>query len=226
MTKRYNFLLLFVLIISILPIVKVFSNTEDSHGGILKNRIKIVEKPKIIQTTIREPSGLGPLLQLDPIRFMMTASHDSVLVGQEIELTINAGLLEIHPSSFFVFDEQKGFSIKVLLPESFVQTGGNYSEYIGMRLSAFNKTATYHLRGYFTKAEKNPCFRLLRGLQNAGNNSVFEQKQTLCLKKVKDAQRSLSNARVADCSIPAPTVTQNSYLYSLGIGFRIKDVKI
>uniref|UniRef100_UPI0012F87DAB hypothetical protein n=1 Tax=Runella limosa TaxID=370978 RepID=UPI0012F87DAB len=115
---------------------------------------------------------------LDPIRFTLKANKDTVEVGEEIELTITAELLDIPPSAFFIFEEQKGFSLKLLLPDNFVQTGGNYYEYIEKKLNLDERQATFLLKGYFNSVEQKASIILLRGGIN-GIKSVFEKKGEL-----------------------------------------------
>lgn len=140
-------------------------------------------------------------LSLDPIRFTLQADKPTITVGEEVEITINAQLLDIPTSAFFIFEEQKSFSVKVLLPQGFTQTGGDYQEYTRAQLTPQNNTFTKRLRGVFTSLPANPCFVLLRGAYNVNASSVFEQKQILCLTK-KDTPKA---TREADCTAPVLT---------------------
>ena len=107
----------------------------------------------------------------DPIRFTMTASKDSVAIGEEFELTIRAELLDIPPSVLFFFEEQKSFSLKVLMPEGFVQTGGDYYDHINARLNPSRPTVTYTLKGKYGTIPASQCFTLLRGPEHPNSNS-------------------------------------------------------
>ena len=78
-----------------------------------------------------KPKEKISFLSLDPIRFAVKSNRDSVVVGETVELNISAELLDIAPSLFYFFEEQKGFSLKIVLPDGFVQTGGNYNDYVG-----------------------------------------------------------------------------------------------
>ena len=156
------------------------------------------------------------LLSLDPIRFSLHANKQVITVGEEVEITITAQLLDIPASTFFVFEEQRGFALKLLLPEGFIQTSGDYQEYIGGKLTASNSTFTKRLRGVFTSIPENPCFVLLRGAYNANSSSIFEQKHRLCLTKKSAPQAT----RVADCVSPWIAVqnkTCGTSSYSLNI---------
>jgi hypothetical protein len=122
----------------------------------------------------------------DPIRFTMTASKDSVAVGEEFEITIRAELLPITPSMMFFFEEQKSFSLKMLMPEGFVQTGGNYFDYVGGTLRPENAVQTITLKGQLLVSTKGEsCFNLLRSNLNSGPNGLFTWKRNLCIKQSK-----------------------------------------
>ncbi|HAK75543.1 MAG TPA: hypothetical protein DCM71_01200 [Runella sp.] len=137
-------------------------------------------------------------LSLNPIRFTLYASKQTIAAGEEVEITITAQLLDIPSSAFFIFEDQKSFSLKLLLPQGFTQTGGDYQEFIGGKLSTPNSIFTKRIRGVFASVPENPCFVLLRGAYNANSSSVFEQKQVLCLASKNTTQAT----RVANCVSP------------------------
>ena len=76
----------------------------------------------------------------------------------------------------FTLPGSNAFRLKLLLPEGFIQTGGDYIDYIGTELSAANPTITYTLRGYFTRKVSQVQFRLLRGSAQANETSLFIEK--------------------------------------------------
>lgn len=144
--------------------------------------IATLRVPFLLRTPVLLSKPSLPL-SLDPIRFTLKTSHSTIAAGQEVEITITAQLLDIPTSAFFIFEEQKSFSIKLLLPQGFTQTGGDYQEYDGAQLTPQNNTFTRRIRGVFTSLPENACFVLLRGAYQANANSIFEQKQLLCLSK-------------------------------------------
>ena len=155
-------------------------------------------------------------LSLDPIRFTLHTSKQTISAGEEVEITITAQLLDIPSSAFFIFEDQKSFSLKLLLPQGFTQTGGDYQEFIGGKLSTPNSIFIKRIRGVFASVPENPCFILLRGAYNANSSSVFEQKQTLCL----DKKITPKATREADCVSPWIAVqnkTCGSSTYSLNV---------
>ncbi|WP_143092955.1 hypothetical protein, partial [Arsenicibacter rosenii] len=137
----------------------------------------------------------------------MTASKDSVAVGEEFELTIKAELLDIPSNLMFFFEEQKSFSLKVIMPEGFVQTGGDYHDYISGKLTGAAPTVSYTIRGKYNETLTGNYFTLLRGGYNATKADLFTKKQTVCVKSAKANaayQQYVRNARVAVYS-EAPT---------------------
>ena len=79
----------------------------------------------------------------------------------------------------FTFADAKAFRLKVLLPNGFVQTGGDYSDYAGTTLSPEKPTQSYIIKGHFTDFTGESQFRLLRGPQNADATSLFVEKARL-----------------------------------------------
>lgn len=148
-----------------------------------------------------------PVAFNDPIRFTMTANKDSLAIGEEVEITIRAELLPITSSMMFFFEEQRSFSLKVLMPEGFVQTGGNYYDYVGGTLRAENATQTITLKGHqTTNLRKGSCFSILRGSLTAGPTELLVKKGDICLKLAKIAGSArLANSYVSNnCSGPYP----------------------
>jgi hypothetical protein len=112
----------------------------------------------------------------DPIHFAFFSNKTRVSVGEELEITITAQLIAIHPGLLAVFPGSNAFSVKVILPNGFVQTGGDYVDLIGTELSSNHKTVTYTLKGKFIIAPQDFSFRLLRSHKDAGSDSKFVEK--------------------------------------------------
>lgn len=117
----------------------------------------------------------------DPIRFTMKADKQQVSLGEEVTFIITAHYLNISPALLFVADGANAFRLKVLMPDGFVQTGGDYSDYAGAELSVAKSTVTYTLKGYFSKAGSKNEFRLLRGHANADASSLFIDKAQISI---------------------------------------------
>ena len=195
----------------------------------------VLAKPTTEETFIKEiPSSLIPfhlrvpslaikpiqfslwkqMVGLDPVRFMMRASKDSVKLGEEFEITIKAELLPIPPSAFFVFDEQKSFSLKLILPEGFVQTGGDYYDYIGATLTTPNQPIQYTIKGFLSRSDISPSFMLLRGPKDGNASSIFEKKGEIVIKQILSSEiasqtldKNASNIDSLKCTLRPEHIT-------------------
>ncbi len=136
-------------------------------------------RPILPKVTRLSAALVGP----DPIRFTMQADRDSVAIGEAVTITITAELLPILPSQLFFFESQRSFSLKVLLPDGFIQTGGTYYDYTGNDFKAGGTAyATFTLQGQFTHPVDKPTFTLLRGARDVSATTLFARKAELILK--------------------------------------------
>jgi hypothetical protein len=118
----------------------------------------------------------------DPIKFTLTPSKPTAILGEEMELTLTAELLDISPKLLFTFEELRNYSIKIILPQDFIQTGGTYLNSATGTLDPANPKHTYTIKGrYLDKPALDDCFKILRKL----NDEVFVLKNTTCI-NVKD----------------------------------------
>ncbi|WP_421828950.1 hypothetical protein [Larkinella sp.] len=150
---------------------------------------------------------------------MLTANKTTITVGEEIELTIRAELLDIPPSLFFFFEDQKSFSLKLLLPDGFEITGGTYTDFIGATLDLQSKPAVeYTVKGKFIRYSPEP-FTLLRGPKDVSTQSLFEKKAELVLDLQPVCTLEASQVRVYEpvAGVLVIEVPENptSYVYSL-----------
>ncbi|GAB2560321.1 hypothetical protein [Spirosoma areae] len=126
----------------------------------------------------------------------MWPSKDSVNLNEEFGITITADLLPISPRQLFFFDEQRSFSLKVLMPDGFEQTGGDYHDYIGAELRTGGPVlVTYTLRGKFSKPTKDATFTLLRGPKEVLGTSYFEKKQEISISTYSETTSNNQRAR-------------------------------
>lgn len=125
----------------------------------------------------------------DPIRFTLTPSKKTAMLGEEIELTLTAELLDISPRLLFTLEELRNYSIKVILPQDFIQTGGTYLNFATGTLDPTNSKHTYTIKGrYLDKPALDDCFKVLRKL----NDDVFVLKNTACINVTDvDSQNSV-----------------------------------
>ena len=116
----------------------------------------------------------------DPIRFTIQPNRQSIRLGETVDLTISAELLNISPSLLFTLPGANAYRLKLLLPEGFEQTGGDFVDYIGDQLTyPGHATVTYHVTGYFTSLKPGSSFQLLRSHSQADNQSLFVEKAAL-----------------------------------------------
>ncbi|QHV97541.1 hypothetical protein [Spirosoma endbachense] len=183
-----------------------------------------VSKRKLPVPVSPARKGQNSRFDNDPIRFTLRANKQTVAPGEEMELTITAHYLDILSSQLFILPGSNAFAIKVLTPDGFIQTGGDYADYIGTQLSPTNPSVTYTLKGYFTKAGQASAFRLLRGQANANAASLFVEKARLSIKtnSYKAAARVASdnivltaNCEGSNLSISGSLTTSNSNRISI-----------
>ncbi len=117
----------------------------------------------------------------DPIRFAFSVPKRHFTVGEPIDITVTADLLNVSPNSMFFLPGANTYSLKVLMPEGFLTTSNDLSEFTAATLTKDKPQATYHLTGYFTSVTTGSCFRLLRGPEQPTAQSLFEERATLCL---------------------------------------------
>lgn len=118
---------------------------------------------------------------LDPIRFTIESNKTEVDPGEEFELTITAELIDISPSLFFFFEEQFSYSIKLLAPSDFEQTGGNYTDFVGASLSLAQPKMVYTVKGRLTTTQ-NAYLSILRGPIRVTPTTLFEQKKGVLIR--------------------------------------------
>ncbi|WP_176885064.1 right-handed parallel beta-helix repeat-containing protein [Dyadobacter soli] len=109
-----------------------------------------------------------------------------------MEIVVKAQLLPVNESIMFVFKESYAFRIKIVLPDGFVQTGGNYSDFVGTTLTASNPSVIYQLKGKFTSQVPSGKFILLRGSDKANNSSqlVYVESLPFSIKAASDQRDS------------------------------------
>lgn len=109
----------------------------------------------------------------DPIKFTIKTNAASVSLDEEMEFTITADLLHFPTNTAFIFKDQYSFSLKLVVPDGFKQTGGTYRDYVGTTLSAKNPSVSYTIKGKFVKESNDHEFILLRGSKDTNDHSQF-----------------------------------------------------
>ncbi|AKD53538.1 hypothetical protein [Spirosoma radiotolerans] len=145
----------------------------------------------------------------DPIRFKILTKKKRVLANEEIEITVSAYYTAISPTLLYTFEGSNSFRLKILLPEGFIQTGGDYTDHCGTTLTNATPNAQYTLKGYFSRTGVKPQFYLLRGNSQADANSLFVVKDELTL-EVRPAARPALEALDEPISHSSEPVVQQA----------------
>ncbi|WP_138993281.1 PA14 domain-containing protein [Larkinella sp. C7] len=167
------------------PATYIFEKSRNPGSGKPRRPILLPSYP----SPNRKSASLGS----DPIRFVFYTNKKQVSLGEEVELTITAHYMAMHPGLLATFPGSNAFSLKVIVPDGFIQTGGDYVDLIGTELSTHRKTVTYSLKGKFVSISSNHTFRLLRSHKDAGADSKFIEKSKFQIHCHNSAE-SLANA--------------------------------
>ncbi|QHV98238.1 DUF6973 domain-containing protein [Spirosoma endbachense] len=162
------------------------------------DRVRFLHKPNPHPVNTDRPGK--KTFDSDPIRFSLTVNKRHVKPGEVVDVEITAHYLAILSSQLFVLPGANAFRLKLLLPDGFVQTGGDYTDYIGTELSSANPTITYKLKGYFARASSRVEFRLLRGSAQANESTLFVEKTRLVL-EVDGSQAARQAGDYANLSV-------------------------
>lgn len=110
----------------------------------------------------------------DPFIFTIITAKDYAGVGEEVELTIKVSWADFGTNNGVRFlPEWYNYTLKVVMPQGFSQTGGDYTDYCTKLVDANNPTATFTLRGQFEANTDNAVFTVLRGFEGANSGSEF-----------------------------------------------------
>lgn len=229
---------------SILPTVKggkTVANTKGKEANPKKKTLiaKISEKkrplkaPSLLVPRLLNPqivnTQFSPLLGPDPFMFTITSSKESVNIGEEVELTVKVSWLDFGINNGVRFlPEWYKYTLKVVMPDGFIQTGGNYEDYCTTPVNAENPTAIFTIKGHFEFKPQEPTFKVLRGFEGANEKSEFiwkgEKSVTLKSNKNKnycsilDQVNQSRNLRInfdntlKECQNISSTKTNNTYL--------------
>lgn len=124
------------------------------------------------------PFRLYQLTANDPIIFKVRASAQQVVIGEELELTISAEWSFVPPSMLFTFEGANEYTLQLVLPKGFVQTGGTFYPFTKGKVDAHNPKQEYTVKGFFEAYDSNlpPSFMLIRGDKDATEHSIFIKK--------------------------------------------------
>ncbi|MCE7039007.1 hypothetical protein [Dyadobacter sp. CY312] len=156
--------------------------------------------------------------KIDPIRFSIGTTATQVSLNEEFEIKISAKYLNIPSSVAFVFEGSNSFKLKLIVPEGFVQTGGDFHDFTGAELTKSKPTATYTVRGKFVSSSDNGTFQLLRSHKNSDNQSTFVEvgRLSFTLKEGGDIAANDPAARIM--LSPAPAYVPYMTMAQLRVG--------
>lgn len=151
--------------------------------------------------------------QIDPIKFTLSTPATHVGLNEEFEIIITAEYLSIAPNVAFVLKDANSFRIKLIVPEGFVKTGGDYYDYIGAELTRSKPRVSFKLKGKFTSESSDAAFELLRSHRNADTQSTFAAVGSLKfnLEKGESQESDSLTARIAaetPSFVPYMTIAQ------------------
>ncbi|HLL93983.1 MAG TPA: putative Ig domain-containing protein [Spirosoma sp.] len=123
----------------------------------------------------------------DPIRFSVQASRQTLRLGEPLELTITAELLNISPNLLFFQPGANAYTLRMLLPPGFEQTGGDFTDNVtGTLFYPARPLMSYRIQGYFRSVTAGTSFRLLRGQPGQGDQGLFVEKAVVSLRTELD----------------------------------------
>lgn len=125
---------------------------------------------------------------IDPIKLSIETTAKQVSLNDDVTFTIRAEYVSIPSNTAFVFNASNSFRLKFILPDGFVQTGGDYRDFVGTTLSPNSPTITYTVRGRFIRQSSDRDFKLLRGGSNANDKSQYKLVSTLPFSVVEPDQ--------------------------------------
>lgn len=147
----------------------------------------IVEKyiPPVQVNWVDEKEG-----GVDCIRYDIKASKTEVHIGEEFEININLSFVDQLPLAWRAEGCNK-FTLQLARPEGFVQTGGNYEDFMPITLDEQNKGILVTLKGVMLKNTDSEQFMVLKGPVGADENTIFVKKEVLELRFIGGTQKSV-----------------------------------
>ena len=98
---------------------------------------------------IDQESNWSQMLGFDPVRFSLKVSKDSLRIDEEFEIVITAEYIKINPRAIFTLESFNEYTLRLLIPEGFINTGGDYYDFIKGKVSENSHKQIYTLKGKF-----------------------------------------------------------------------------
>jgi len=109
----------------------------------------------------------------DPVLFSMSADKSVVKVGEEFSIDIHCTLRDFSGLRLFPVSLDGEFVLKVVFPEGFQQTAGNYDHAVSVKLLRPGDKAVFRLTGKFVSRPPSGKFMLLRGTRHSAETGRF-----------------------------------------------------
>lgn len=110
---------------------------------------------------------------LDPVLFSMSADKSVVKVGEEFLIDVQCTLRDFSGLRLFPVSLDGEFVLKVVFPDGFVQTAGNYYHTVSAKLLRPGDKVRYRLTGKFVSRPPSGKFMLLRGTKHSLETDRF-----------------------------------------------------
>ncbi len=121
----------------------------------------------------------------EPVQFSMQYDKRQIAIDEEVNLTITAQLLTVAASQMFFVPGSNVYTLKMLLPPGFEQTGGNFTDYVvGTLSSATQSQMAYRISGHFRSVTSGTSFRLLSSHGQANDQSLFTERAVVNIQAV------------------------------------------
>jgi Ig-like domain CHU_C associated len=125
---------------------------------------------QLLSTNLGLQKNLGP----DPFTFTIITSKDSVSINEEFEVSIKVNWVDFGVNTGVRFlPEWYKYTLKVLMPKGFLQTGGDYTDYCTKPVDAQNPEAIFTIKGKFEYQPADAKFTVLRGFEGSNDLSGF-----------------------------------------------------
>ncbi len=161
-----------------MEITPLFQDTDNQV--FIKSSNRVQPQPILLGNLNKAAFEQYIALQADPLLFNITANKDSVVLNEEVELSIFVSRPRFSPNLLFTFNELLAYRLKLLLPEGFVSTDA--TEFQGNFFDGQYTTHTFKVRGHFAAVGENTNFLLIRSQANEADEAVYIKKAELSLK--------------------------------------------
>lgn len=206
----------------VLPEKKHFVNELDKHIAIARI-LMIVLFLFGLESTGWASGGPDKEADLDPIAFRFYSDKSQVKIGEEFELTVVAVRRQNWDFRLGNTALDSDYRIKVVFPDGFQQTGGNYSDFVYEKLDNQKPKAEYKIRGKFTSQPASNNFMLLRGTKYSAELNRYLFRAEIQVTVIEDIKPNAVSQRLLadDCSsetIAGYGNTSENYTYSVSAG--------